>query len=487
MRIVPFCLPLSYCCFLASVSAGQAPSDAPLLVAAAEQTPDPAQPAQPPTRPLNPTQEIAGQVPEGNALDVGPAKLRIGGYVGVSALYRSTNGGGGTGTSFASLPYPDTVQGNVSETRLSAQASRLSIRVDADFPEGRTRFHTLSGYFEMDFNGATPGTVAVTSSSVGFRLRHAFAVARYGDSFFLSAGQAFTLMTPAKDQLTTWPSDYEMTQAVDTNYVAGLVWGRVPQVRLAWRPSTRFNWAVSMENPEQQIGRAIVTLPSCCADDISAQYNTGSNELEVPNLMPDVVTRVALNPNKAVHLDVGGVLRAFRHALAPYDDSVMALGGGGSANFRLMTLRGTRFIAQTAVGEGMGRYVGGLVADTAFTGDGSIEPIGSTSWVAGVEQRISSTLSVAGYYSGVDTDERVAIDTDGSFIGFGFPGSSNSNNRAIREVTATGSWATVTTADRGSVQLSLQGSWVKREPWSASGPAAARSFMFFAQIRYNLP
>jgi hypothetical protein len=87
----------------------------------------------------------------------------------------------------------------------------------------------------------------------------------------------------------------------------------------------------------------------------------------------------------------------------------------------------------------------------------------------------------------VNTDERVAIDTGGNDIGFGFPGSSNSNNRAIREVTATGSWATVTTADRGSVQLNLQGSWLKREPWSRMGPATARAFMFFAQVRYNLP
>ena len=40
------------------------------------------------------------------------------------------------GTNFATIPYADTVQGNVSESRLSAQASRLSIRVDADYPQG---------------------------------------------------------------------------------------------------------------------------------------------------------------------------------------------------------------------------------------------------------------------------------------------------------------------------------------------------------------
>ena len=45
---------------------------------------------------LAPGQEIAGAEAEGAALDVGPAKLRIGGYLGVTGVYRSTNSGGGS-------------------------------------------------------------------------------------------------------------------------------------------------------------------------------------------------------------------------------------------------------------------------------------------------------------------------------------------------------------------------------------------------------
>ena len=276
--------------------------------------------------PANPTQEIAREQPEGPAFEIGPARLRIGGYLGVTGIYRSTNSGGGTGTGFASIPYEDQVQGNVSETRLSAQSSRISIRVDAEFPEPETRFRRLSGYFEMDFNGTAPGAVAVTSTSVGLRLRQAFAEVQYGRTFFLAVGQAFTLMTAQKNQLSIWPSDVELSQAVDTNYLAGMIWSRTPQVRFTWRPSTRINWAVSVENPEQQLGNGLVTLPQCCASDIDAQYNTGSDELRVPNLMPDFVTRVAFNPIKPLHVDVGGVVRVFRHTVAPYD---RRLQGGG--------------------------------------------------------------------------------------------------------------------------------------------------------------
>ena len=79
--------------------------------------------------------------------------------------------------------YENELPGNVSETRFSAQPSRISIRVDADFNPGEgPRSRKLGGYFEMDFNGSVSGNVAVTSTSAGFRLRHAFGEAQYGSS-----------------------------------------------------------------------------------------------------------------------------------------------------------------------------------------------------------------------------------------------------------------------------------------------------------------
>ena len=477
----------------ATVSAGppvtaQTPAPAPAEPPAATQqpAPDPAAPAgqQPP--PHNPGQEVAGEAAQGQALDIGPAQLRFGGYVGVTGLYRSTNSGGGPGTAFAAIPYEDTLAGSVSETRLTAQSSRLSIRVDAPFPEAR--FRQMAGYFEMDFSGDTPGNIAVTASSAGFRLRQAFAEAQYGQHFVVAAGQAFTLMTPPKGQLSIWPSDYELSQTVDTNYVTGLVWERVPQVRFTWRPSAIFNWAASIENPEQQIGAGLVSLPACCADDLLAQYNTGNAALRTPNLMPDFVTRIAYNPSPAVHVDVGGVLRAFRHTLAPYDDSVKAVGGGVSANARWNPASRTRLIGQFAHGPGLGRYVGGLAPDVAFRSDGSIAPIPTTSWVAGIEQVVSARFSGAAYYSGLQIDATTFVDANGQAIGFGHEGASNAVNREIQEVTGTVSYLAVRTENRGSVQVNFQTSWLRREPWwQGGGPDVARAFLFFAQVRYNLP
>jgi hypothetical protein len=474
------------CLAWASLAAGQEQTGA---AQAQPNQPDPTQasapqPAGAGQRPVNPGQETAGQQPEGKALSVGPAQLRIGGYIGLTAIHRSTNSGGGAGTRFATIPYEEDREAHVSQTRLTAESSRLSIRIDAEFPEARPRFESLAGYFEMDFSGTTPGNVAVTSTSAGFRLRNAFAEARYGDSIFLSAGQAFSLMTPAKNELSMWPSDMDLSQAVDTNYVAGLVWGRYPQFRMTWRPSKTFGWAASVENPEQQIGNGIVTLPACCAEDIESQYNTGSDGLDVPNLMPDLVTRIAFNRG-VFHVDAGGVLRVFRHTVSPYTDSFKQAGGGVSVNVGVKPTPTTRLLLQSAFGSGMGRYIGGMVPDVAFHRDGTISPIDTASWVAGVEQQISR-LSIAGYYSGVVADANFEQDTDGRYVGFGFPGASTTNNGKIHELRGTVSSRMMASPDRGSAQLALQVSWLEREP-AFSSPASARSFLFFAQLRYNLP
>ena len=441
--------------------------------------------ANPPTQQpeQNPTQEIAKEQPEGPAIVVGPTQIRIGGYLGLTGIFRSTNSGGGPGTDFAGIPYGDTGQGNVSETRLTAQPSRLSIRINAPSSPGRP---ALAGYFEMDFAGNTPGNVAVTSSGVGLRLRHAFGEVQRG-KFLIAAGQGFSLMTPAKRQISIWPSDYDMSQAVDMNYVLGMVWTRSPQVRFTYRPTASFNWAFSVENPEQQIGNA-VTLPACCADDLGDQYNTGGNGVSVPNLMPDIVSRVAYNHGNDFHLDAGGVVRGFRHSLEPYTDSVHQAGGGFSVNGRVNAGAATRIIGQASYGAGMGRYVGGLVPDVSISADGMIHPIRTTSWVTGVEEKVNPKVSVSGYYSGVRTFNSYSQDIDGSFIGFGFPGSGRSNNRLLHEITGVVAIQPWSLPEAGSFQWNSQISWLDRSPWSQdTGPQSASAFMFLTQIRYNLP
>ena len=97
-------------------------------------------------------------------------------------------------------------------------------------------------------------------------------------------------------------------------------------------------------------------------------------------------------------------------------------------------------------------------------------------------------MSVGGYYSGLQTDDSHVLDADGTPIGFGYPGSSNAVNRRISEITGTVSFLAVQTQNRGSAQVGVQTSWLRREPWSVgNGPGSADAFLFFVQMRYNLP
>ena len=66
-----------------------------------------------------------------------------------------------------------------------------------------------------------------------------------------------------------------------------------------------------------------------------------------------------------------------------------------------VTLTGTTgLMGQSAVGSGLGRYMGGLVPDVAFRRDGSISEIGTASWVGGVEQKVSNLAAMGASTAG---------------------------------------------------------------------------------------
>jgi hypothetical protein len=88
----------------------------------------------------------------------------------------------------------------------------------------------------------------------------------------------------------------------------------------------------------------------------------------------------------------------------------------------------------------------------------------------------------------VRIDLTYSVDVDGAYIGFGYPGSPNTNNGAIDEVTGVIGWQPWKIAGRGSMQWNSQVSWLRRAPSSpASTPSSAHAVMFLTQIRYKLP
>jgi hypothetical protein len=430
--------------------------------------------------------EIAEVTPDTPALKLGPANIRLIGYPALTGIYRSTNSGGNVGTSFANIPYDNTVEGNTSEFRLSAQSTRLGLRADADLGRGQA-----AGYFEMDFAGSVPGNVAVTSTSYGFRLRQAW-LDYAADKWEVTGGQLFTLMTPVRKDILPWPGDVAVTQVIDTNYVAGLVWGRFPQLRVVYHASPAASFGFSIENPEQQVGNGVV-FPAALAPTLNEQYNTGDNGLAVPNALPDFVFKASFDGNPgghAAHLDLGSVFRVFRN-YAPasgVSGHNTAEGFGVNANLNFDIVKNVRFVLNGFYGDGAGRYLGGLVPDVIVRADGSIAPITAYSWVSGFEVAPTKATGLYLYYSGVYADRKTAVDLDGSLIGFGYPGASNVADRVIDEATAGFSWVLWKYENLGSLQLGFQYAYVRVRPWSAAGgPDRAQTQMVLSQLRYNLP
>ena len=134
----------------------------------------------------------------------------------------------------------------MSETRLSAQYSRLSLKVDTPLNESTS----LTGYVETDFLGFLPANAYQTVNSDSLRLRVFWADVRHG-TWEVLAGQEWSLLTPNRVGISPLTSDVFTTLDEDPNFQVGLTWARQAQVRIVYHPTN--NWAIglSLENPEQ--------------------------------------------------------------------------------------------------------------------------------------------------------------------------------------------------------------------------------------------
>src|SRR6266568_4489147 len=254
-----------------------------------------------------------------NAPPESPLQLRVGtayitpvGFMDFTGVWRSHTGGSGIGTNFAGIPYGTVFQNNLSEFRFSMQNSRIGFRVDATVKGA----HAI-GYMESDFLGNNPGNVAVSSNSNTLRSRLYWVDLRKG-AWEVLGGQTWSLITPGRTGISPLPGDLFFTQNIDVNYQLGLFWGRIPELRVVFQPSNKAAFAIALDSPEQYVGGSagggLITLPSALntSSTYQGELNIGSNTLNVPNVAPDVIAKLALDPAKRVHFEVGGIERNFK-------------------------------------------------------------------------------------------------------------------------------------------------------------------------------
>ena len=434
--------------------------------------------------------------PQVNVVPESPLQIHIGsatitpvGFMDFTAVARTTNPGSGIGTNFGSVPYNSSVNGNINEFRLSAQNSRVGIRVDAD-----VKGASVLGYMESDFLGFNPGNVVVTSNSNSLRLRLYWVDVRK-DKVEIFGGQSWSMLTPNRRGLSALPGDLFYSQDVDVNYQNGLVWSRNPQFRFIVHPNDKIAMGVSLENPEQYIGGSggggLVTLPAAYSTPYANQLNNGNTTLAVPNTNPDIIAKLAVDPSSKAHLEIAGLFRTFRVYDPIQHTHDTANGFGGSANFNFELAKGFRVLSNNYWSDGGGRWIFGLAPDLIVRPDGTLSPVHAGSTVDGFELSVKRTLFYA-YYGGTFIRRDFAVDDSGKkpvFVGYGYTGSPNSQNRSIHEPTIGLTQTFWRDPKYGALQLMLQYSYVQRYPWyvATGAPKDAHTSMIFLNLRYLLP
>jgi hypothetical protein len=449
-----------------------------------------------------------------------PAYLRLGdvcitpiGFMDLTPVFRDKNAGSSMGSNFGSIPFNNTANGNLSEERFSIQNSRLGLRVDGDWKGAH-----FIGYNEFDFNGTSgSASLAVSNGAVVPRLRLFWVDVAKGKWEFLG-GQSWSMLTPNRNGISALPGDLFYTQVIDINYMAGLTWTRQPGVRVLFHPDEHLTFGFSAEQPDQYIGgsgggssavlpAALVALSGAQLDGGfnlgSCNYNgstcTGQSYLAQPTVTPDFIVKMAIDFSR-VHFEVAGIESNFRTALnlstagavsiaSPYNLHPITKGGGLQFGANLALLKNFRLITTNFITEGDGRYLFGQAPDIVVNANGSLTPLHAGGTIDGFEATVKNTLFYA-YYGGIYVGRDVVIDANGtSLVGYGYHGSSNSQNRAINEITFGFNQTMWRDPRYGAINFMGQYEWLERAPWyvAAGSPKETHDSTIYFDVRYTLP
>lgn len=426
------------------------------------------------------------------AIHVGDADLLVGGFLDAMVVTRSTNTGNGIATNFGAIPFTTTgggapnSAGHLSETRFSAQNSRVSLQANSKW--GDTN---LKGYIEADFIGNTSTNLNVTSNSNGVRMRLYWAQVTTGKFEFL-AGQSWSMMTPNRTGISPAPGDIFFSQNVDTNYQAGLIWGRTPGFRFLVHPSDSITAGVGLENPQQYVGSAVVLPALFPAGQVDQGTSNLASSSPTPNRFPDVIGKVAFDPKYGKlheHIDGAFLIRSYRTFMPSSNTKYSATGKAGSINVALEPVTNFRIFLMDYFSDGGGRYISNTnIPDFIVNPDGSMSTVSSWSGIYGAEATVKKSL-IYGYYSRSNADANTTFDQNGvTPIGFGIAGSQTANHR-VEEDTIGVTQTLVRDPKIGGMQVMLQYSYVKRTPFSvpANTPSNANTKMVYVNFRYILP
>jgi hypothetical protein len=426
------------------------------------------------------------------------AVMEIGGFVDFENIFRTTNTGNNIATAFGSIPFSDTPQGQVTEFRTTAQYSRFDVKFAGNFQGNQ-----ITAYLETDFSGNDAPNVYQTVNSTTQRLRLYFADVKRGKWEFLG-GQTWSWLTPNRNGLGPMPVDLAITYNEDQNLMVGVPYTRAAEFRAAYHPNEHWAMGVGIEDPNQYIG-TYVALPAGFTS-IGSQFDNNNNA-GAANLMPDILSKVTYDKDfsgRHFHAELTGFATGAHATVMPVGSTAFkthnVLGGGGqiAANYELVPHK-LVVLANAFWSDGGAHYLVAtgpqLVIRPNLAGDDvSLSMVHAGAGSAGLEWRATPKSAFAIYYGADYFGQNFFPDTTdtanpGKIIGFGGPGSPNTNNRSIQQ--ATFDWISTFWQNprHGALQAYIQYSYLTRAPWyvAPGTPQNAHLSMVYGGFRYVLP
>ena len=442
-------------------------------------------------------QQGGQQAPVGS-IKLGDAILTPGGFVDFENVFRTTNTQSNIATDFAGIPYSNTAQGRVTEFRTTAQFSRLNLKLEDNF-----RGVDLIGYVEGDFSGNSAPSVYQSVNGLTNRLRLYFGYSKRGNWEILG-GQTWSWLTPNRTGIGPMPSDLAITYNEDQNLGVGIPYTRAAEFRVAYHLNEHWAIGAGIENPNQYVGN-YVALPAQFSA-IGLQFDNNANA-GAANLMPDIIVKTTYDTDlsrRHFHAELTGFLTAAHASVMPSGSTVFnshsAVGGGGqiAMNYELVPNK-LVVLANVFWSDGGAHYLVGtgpeLVVRPNFAGnDVSLSMVHAGAGSAGLEWRASQKEAFAVYYGADYFGRNFFPDTTntthpGTIIGYGGPGSPNTNNRAIQQITFDWLLTFWKSERHGALQYYTQYSYLTRAPWyvAPGDPKNAHLSMVYAGVRYVLP
>src|SRR5580700_5987073 len=452
------------------------------------------------------------------SFNIGNAKFTPGGFMDLTNFFRTKDMGSGIGSSFSSVPYNNVLPlAALTEDHFSIQNSRIALRVDSTVAGG-----AVIGYVEADFLGFTNDNLNVTSNSNTLRSRLYFVDYRRG-KWEILGGQNWSMVTPSRTGIAVMPADVFNTQDMDTNYNVGLTWERTAQFRFILHPNNKVALGFGIENPQQYTGNAVTfpttpiafnatqvnigtSLNSTALGAASGQVAAATNPLATPDVAPDLIAKIAVDPNPAghaIHLEAYGLFRTFRintfNGTTNLGNTTIH-GAAGSFNSNFEIFKNFKIFETAFYSSGGGREIGNTnVPDFIVTPAPNatstlgLSPVHADAGILGIEYQATPKFMVYGYYGYVYVGRNYSLTGCGAtgtgFCGYGFPGSANTNNRSVDEPTIGFIPTFWRNPNYGALSLITQFSYLNRNPWVvlAGAPRNAHAGMAYIDLRYTLP